>query len=269
MRYIDIHSHVQFVAYEADREAVMARAKEQSVAMINVGTQRDTSQSAVELAHKHPDIAWATIGLHPIHTSKSFHDKQEMGGEGKDFTSRGEVFDYEFYKKLVEDPRVVGIGECGLDYYRLTDDTKKLQKEVFAQQLALAKELDRPLMIHCRQAYDDLLAMLDPSVRGNIHFFAGNWDIAKKFLDRGFTLSFTGVITFANQYDEVVKNTPLDMILTETDSPYITPVPLRGKRNEPVNVKYVVQRIAELKNLPVEEVAAAVLENAKRVFKIS
>src|SRR3989344_6188234 len=156
MRYIDIHSHVQFVAYEADREAVMARAKEQSVAMINVGTQRDTSQAAVELAHKHPDIAWATIGLHPIHTSKSFHDKKELGGEGKDFTSRGEIFDYDYYLKLGADPKVVGIGECGLVYYPETNHVSQItkKKEALEKQIELALELKKPLMLHVRDAYE-------------------------------------------------------------------------------------------------------------------
>ena len=281
MRFIDIHSHVQFVAYEADRDAVMMRAREADTAMINVGTQKDTSKAAVELAHKYPDIAWATIGLHPIHTSKSFHDAKELGpsfakaSEGKDegFTSRGEEFDYDYYLELGKDPRVVGIGECGLDYYRLTPETKTKQHEVFIKQIELAKELKKPLMLHIRDAYEDALALLTTHYPlrtnpGDCHFFAGDWDIAKQFLDLGFTLSFTGVITFTKDYDEVVKNTPLDMILTETDSPYVTPVPLRGKRNEPVNVRYVVQRIAEIKGLPVEEVQQAVVENAKRVFGI-
>ncbi len=276
MKFIDIHSHVQFVAYEPDRDAVMLRAKEANVAMINVGTQKDTSKAAVELARKHPDIAWATIGLHPIHTSKSFHDKKELGEEAKDFTSRGEVFDYEYYRELGKDPKVVAIGECGLDYYRLNHETRNMQHVAFEKQINLALELKKPLMIHCREAYQDLLQILDSCYMlhvscppGDIHFFAGDWKIAQEFLKRGFTLSFTGVITFADQYDEVVKNTPLDMILTETDSPYITPVPLRGKRNEPVNVKYVVQRIAEIKNLPIEKVQEQIILNAKRVFTLN
>ncbi len=275
MKFIDIHSHVQFVAYEADRDAVMMRAKEADTAMINVGTQKDTSKAAVELAHKYPEIAWATIGLHPIHTSKSFHDKKELGDEAKDFVSRGEEFDYDYYLELGKDEKVIGIGECGLDYYRLTRETQIAQRVAFEKQIELALELQKPLMLHIRNAYEDALQVLDATRYtsratriGDIHFFAGDWKIAQEFLKRGFTLSFTGVITFADQYDEVVKNTPLDMILTETDSPYITPVPLRGKRNEPVNVQYVVKRIAELKNLPVEEVAEQVIQNAKRVFGI-
>lgn len=294
LNFFDVHSHVQFVAYDEDRNAVMERAREQETAMINVGTQKDTSRTAVELAHKYPDISWATIGLHPIHTSKSFHDKQELGpsyakaSEGKDdgFISRGEELDYDYYLNLGKDPKVVGIGECGLDYYRVeSHEARNTQHETFKQHIKLALELNKPLMIHCRpsvakamegkNAYEDLLKILDSCYMlhvscppGDIHFFAGSWDIAQEFLKRDFTLSFTGVITFTDQYDEVVKNSPLDMILTETDSPYVTPVPLRGKRNEPVNVKYVVQRIAELKNLPVEEVSEQIIKNAKRVFGI-
>lgn len=273
MKFIDIHSHMQFVAYESDRDAVMVRAREADTAMINVGTQKDTSKAAVELAHKYPDIAWATIGLHPIHTSKSFHDAQELGimnNELGSFESRGEIFDYDYYLELGKDPRVVGIGECGLDYYRLTPETKAKQHEVFIKQIELANELKKPLMLHIREAYDDAIALVKAhaEVKGNCHFFAGDWNIAKQFLDLGFTLSFTGVLTFTKDYDEVVKNTPLDMILTETDSPYITPVPLRGKRNEPVNVQYVVARIAEIKDLPIERVTEQIIENAKRVFGI-
>ena len=287
MTFIDIHSHVQFAAYDADlpagrqgREAVMARAREQGTKMINVGTQFDTSKAAVELAHKYPDIAWATIGLHPVHTSKSYHDTKEIGEGGEEFTSRGEVFDYDKYLELGRDEKVVAIGECGLDYYRVVERDSLFvirQKEIFRQHVKLALELDKPLMIHCRDAYEDLLEILNEQrktnnkkrLRGNVHFFAGGWDIAQQFLKRGFTLSFTGVITFTHDYDEVVKNTPLDMIMSQTDSPYITPIPLRGKRNEPINVKYVVQRIAEIKQLPVEQVAEQIMENAKRVFKVN
>src|SRR3989344_5174426 len=243
MTFIDIHSHVQFAAYDADlpagrqgREAVMARAREQGTKMINVGTQFDTSKAAVELAHKYPDIAWATIGLHPVHTSKSYHDTKEIGEGGEEFTSRGEVFDYDKYLELGRDEKVVAIGECGLDYYRVVERDSLFvirQKEIFRQHVKLALELDKPLMIHCRDAYEDLLEILNEQrktnnkkrLRGNVHFFAGGWDIAQQFLKRGFTLSFTGVITFTHDYDEVVKNTPLDMIMSETDSPYITPIP--------------------------------------------
>ena len=200
-----------------------------------------------------------------------------MNNESGSFTSRGEIFDYEFYKKLGQDPKVVAIGECGLDYYRVTNHVSYImkQKETFKQHIELALELKKPLMLHIRDAYEDALEILDTCYMkrvtwppGNCHFFAGSWSIAQEFLKRGFTLSFTGVITFTHDYDEIVKNTPLDMILTETDSPYVTPEPLRGKRNEPVNVKYVTEKIAILKGLPIEEVKEAVVNNAKRVFHI-
>lgn len=281
MTLIDVHSHVQFAAYDADRDEVMERARSADTLMINVGTQYDTSKAAVELANKYPDIAWATIGLHPVHTSASYHDAKEINPDDpktKGFTSRGEQFDYDKYLALGRDDKVVAIGECGLDYYRLTDETKAKQHETFIKQIELANELDKPLMLHIRDgfdklttsAYDDALMLLKKhaKVKGDCHFFAGDWNIAKQFLNLGFMLSFTGVLTFTHDYDDVVKNTPLDMIMTETDSPYITPVPLRGKRNEPVNVKYVVARIAEIKGLDVVQVAEQVMKNAKRVFNI-
>lgn len=275
---IDIHSHVQFIAYEHDREEALTRAREAKVGLINVGTQADTSKAAVDLAQGREGV-WATIGLHPIHTAKSYHDTLELGGdEGKSFTSRGEVFDYDFYKKLGTDSKVVGVGECGLDYYRLEENTKELQKKVFTEQIKLANELDKPLMLHIRTgkhaggeaAYDDALELLKEhaTVKGDVHFFAGTWNVAKKFIDFGFTISFTGVLTFTHDYDEVVKNTPLDMILTETDAPYITPVPHRGKRNEPIYVSEVVRRISELKGLPYDSVAETTVSSARRVFKL-
>ncbi len=276
-KYIDIHSHVNFKAFEEDRDAVIRRALDAGVAVINVGTQIDTSRFAVEMANKY-DGVYAIIGLHPIHTGASYHDTKELGEEGKAFTSRGEVFDYEEYKKLIVDPKVVAIGECGLDYYRCTAETIAKQKQAFIEQINLANEFNKPLMLHIRNnpeskelnAYSDALEILKEhaKVKGDVHFFAGTLDDAKGFVDFGFTLSFTGVVTFTHDYDEVVRATPLDMIMSETDSPYITPIPYRGKRNEPVYVIEVVKKIAEIKDLPVEEVAEQLVANAKRVFGI-
>lgn len=307
MKYFDAHTHVQFVAYDADRDEVMARAKEAEVGMNLVGTQIDTSRAAVELAEKHEDV-YASVALHPVHTSKSFHDTKELGGPsfaptshkatqghskasaGKEgFMSRGEVFDLDAYEKLATSPKVIAIGECGLDYYRLEADTKKVQHDVFIQHIELANKLNKPLMLHIRDtahqsdpaketsevsrgasAYLDALEILKShaKVRGDVHFFAGNWDIAKQFLDLGFTLSFTGVLTFTHDYDEVVKNTPMDMLLTETDAPYITPVPYRGRRNEPMHVREVVKAMAGLKNVSEEAMAAQIILNSRRVFAI-
>lgn len=276
-KYIDIHAHVNFNAFDADRDEVIKRALDNEIWIINVGTQVDTSQRAVEIANKYPEGVYAIIGLHPIHTGASFHDKKELGEEGKEFTSRGEKFDKESYRELLKDKKVVGIGECGLDYYRLDEDSIEKQKAAFTLQIELANELNKPLMLHIRNnvdkkfnAYTDALEILKKysKVKGDVHFFAGTMGDAKAFTDFGFTLSFTGVVTFTHDYDEVIKNTPLDMIMSETDCPYLTPVPHRGKRNEPVYVKEVVKRIAEIKGLPEDEVARAIISNAKRVFGI-
>ncbi|HEY4527094.1 MAG TPA: TatD family hydrolase [Candidatus Paceibacterota bacterium] len=270
MRYFDAHTHPQFVAYDADREEVIERALEAGVAMNVIGTQKDTSVAAVAMAEAHEDM-YASIGLHPIHTSRSFHDTQELGEGGKEFTSRGEQFDFEYHKELGLSEKVIAIGECGLDYYRVDESTKGVQFENFVRQIDLANELKKPLMLHIRNAYDDAIALIKQhaKVQGDVHFFAGNWNIAKQFLDLGFTLSFTGVITFTHDYDEVVKNAPLNMLLSETDAPYVTPVPHRGKRNESMHIPLVVERIAEIRGEDTEIVRAQLFENAQRVFGIS
>lgn len=270
-RYVDIHSHLQFATYGDDRTEVYERAHAEGVGLITVGTQQKTSHEAVEFARMHAGV-YATVGLHPIHTSKSYHDVAEMGGgEHKGFNSAGETFDSAAYRALAADPHVVGIGECGLDYYRLTPETRKAQVAAFEAQIALANELGKPLMLHIRQAYKDAFDILkaNASVKGNVHFFAGSWEEAKRFLDFGFSLSFTGVITFSNDYDEVIKHAPLDMILTETDAPYVTPAPHRGKRNEPIHVREVVKRIAAIKGLDEDAVALATVTNAMRVFRLA
>ncbi len=279
-KYIDIHSHVNFKAFDEDRDEVIRRALANDTWIINVGTQVDTSQKAVEMANQYPEGVYAIIGLHPIHTGASYHDEKELGEGGKEFTSRGESFDKESYRELLKDPKankkIVGIGECGLDYYRCTPESIAKQKKDFISQIELANEFNKPLMLHIRNnpedkiknAYKDSLEILKQhaKVKGDVHFFAGTIEEAKSFVDFGFALSFTGVITFTKDYDEVIRNTPLDMIMSETDSPYVTPTPYRGKRNEPSYVREVVKKIAEVKNLPEEKVAKAIIENAKRVF---
>lgn len=269
-KYIDIHSHVNFTAFDADRDEVIKRALDNDTWVINVGTQIDTSQSAIRLAHQYREGVYAIIGLHPIHTGKSFHDKKELGEGEKEFTSRGEIFDKKIYRELLADSKVVAVGECGLDYYHLGEDSLEKQKKAFIEQIELANETGKPLMLHIRDAYADTLKILKEhaKVKGIVHFFTGNLEEAKGFLDFGFRLSFSGVLTFTSDYDEVVKNTPLDMILTDTDSPYVAPVPHRGKRNEPIYVKEIVKKIAEIKNLPEEEVAKAIVNNARKLFAI-
>lgn len=268
-RYFDAHTHVNFVAFDDDRDAAILRAKDAGVAMNVVGTQADTSRAAVELAEKYDNV-YATIGLHPVHTSKSYHDEKELGEGGKAFTSRGEIFDASTYETLGSSKKVIAIGECGLDYYRLEEDTKRIQAEVFVQHIELANKLHKPLMLHIRNAYADALALLKEhaNVKGDVHFFAGTWEEGKRFLSLGFTLSFTGVITFTHDYDEVIKNAPLDMLLSETDAPYVSPVPYRGRRNEPAYVVEVVKAIARIRGEDEEAVRAQLALNARRVFEI-
>jgi len=277
MKYIDIHSHVNFTAFNADRDEVIRRALDNDTWVINVGTQVDTSKKAIELAHQYKEGVYAAIGLHPIHTGASFHDEAELGEGGKEFTSRGEIFDKDIYRELLKDDKVVALGECGLDYYRMEGESVEKQKEAFIEQIELANEIGKPLMLHIRDAYTDTLEILrkHAKVGGVVHFFAGNLEEARSFLELGFLLSFTGVITYppkkdgtGSNYAEIIKNIPLDMILTDTDSPYLAPVPHRGKRNEPVYVKEIVKKIAEIKGLRESEVREAVIANAKKLFAI-
>ena len=280
LKLIDIHTHPQFAAYEVDRSLVMQRAEEASVGQVVVGTQKDTSLRAVELAQAYPHT-WATVGLHPIHTTKSYHDKDEIEQPGsaantEGFVSRGEKFDFEYYKKIGGDEKVVAIGECGLDYFHLDEKTKLKQMSVFDAQIALANELNKPLMIHIRQgkgagggaAYMDAFHLLHSKakVKANVHFFAGDIETARKFLSLEYTLSFTGVITFTHDYDDVVKYVPLDSMMVETDAPYITPTPYRGKRNESSYVRLISARVALIKGLSVAETEQRLLGNAVRFF---
>ena len=280
MKYIDTHAHMNFVIYDQDRDDVIARTQNDSVAVINVGTQRDTSKLAVELADQHGHL-WAIIGLHPIHTTESFHDHAEVGEDGNEFTSRGEVFDYDYYKTLAQSSgRVVGIGECGLDYYRNTKETRAAQEKAFRGQIELALELDLPLMLHVRpseesmDAYHDVLSILreyaeNPRLRGQTHFFAGTPEIAQEFINLGFYISFTGVITFASVCEKLVKAVPMDRILSETDAPYVTPHPYRGQRNEPSHVREVLAKIARLKKVDEDDMAGQVMENARTLYRLA
>ncbi|MFA5841266.1 MAG: TatD family hydrolase [Candidatus Paceibacterota bacterium] len=290
-KYIDIHSHVNFKVFEGDKDEVLKRALENDTWVINVGTQIDTSRAAVELAHQYKEGVYAVIGLHPIHTGASHHDEKELGEGGIEFSSRGEVFDKNLYRELLKDSKVVAIGECGLDYYHLDAESIEKQKASFIEQIELANEIGKPLMIHVRNNYDlpaqagvesrnaykDIFEILKQhaKVKGVFHFFEGDIENAEDFISFGFLLSFTGAITYPKRksgrncdYENIIKNTPIDMILTDTDSPYMAPVPYRGKRNEPSYVREIVKKIAEIKGLPEVEVAEAIVKNAKRLFRI-
>lgn len=296
-KYIDIHSHTNFKVFEEDRDVVIRRALDNDTFIINVGTQYDTSKKAVEMTNKYPEGVYSTIGLHPIHTDASYHDKDELGSEGEEFTSRGEIFDKEKYKELAKLGKVVGIGECGLDYYHLEIDSIEKQKIAFIAQIELANELNLPLMLHIRNnpnkihpalqaplnegnlnAYFDVYELIKKystreGIKGVSHFFAGSVEDMKRFIEIGVYISFAGPITYKPKleicdYASVIKETPLEMILTDTDSPYVAPAPYRGKRNEPVYVREIVKKIAEIKNLTEEETAEAIFTNARRLFDL-
>ena len=275
MKYIDIHGHINFAVYDNDREDVINRARMMGVAIIVVGTQFETSNFAIDLSNKYENV-YACIGLHPIHTSKSYHDAQEFGLEGKDFTSKGEIVDFERYISLASHNKTVAIGECGLDYYHYDEEDKDKQEKAFISMIDLANSVRKPLMLHLRNgagksAYKDAYKIIKErsKVLANLHFFAGSIEEAKPYLDLGCNFSFTGAITYGSNYEEIIKYLPLDRIMTETDCPYVSPVPHRGKRNEPVNVIEVVKRISQIKGIDEEQVRIQVLNNAKNFFNIT
>ncbi len=297
---IDTHAHVNFHAFLDDAKEVLQRALDSGVWVINVGSQIDTSSQCVELANQFPSGVYAVVGLHPEHTHSQVVDEEETH-----FQTREEVFDYEIYKKLARDPKVVGIGECGLDYYRMPEGVdpkliKQKQKDAFRAQVKLAKELNKVLVIHSRpekgnnELFDDLLEILDESktaehlllaegesrpkggegvganLRFEVHSFTGSLEYLQKFLDRGGYVSFNGIITFdkTGNMEKLVRMTPLDKIILETDCPFLTPPPNRGKRNEPSFVRFVAEKVAQIKNLTADEIAEATTQNAKNLFKI-
>lgn len=263
-KYFDIHSHLNFAAFNGDRQEVINKMQSENVWAISVGTDLKTSKEVVDLANKYENI-FATIGLHPD-------------------ANRKEIFNPEDYKELVKNKKVVAVGECGLDYFRLQGNVeyKERQKQNFINQIEFALENNLPLMLHFRpsagtmDAYEDGLEILNSyakthgeKLRGNAHFFAGNLDIAKKFLEIGFTLSFTGVITFADAYDEIIKYASLEEIMAETDCPFVAPIPHRGGRCEPVYVKEVVKHIAQIRGEDIEKVENTLVNNAFRLFSIN
>ncbi|MFA5954599.1 MAG: TatD family hydrolase [Patescibacteria group bacterium] len=278
----DSHAHPHFNAFREDSDAVIRRSLAANVEMLLVGTQADTSVKTVETAKRY-DGAWAAIGLHPVHTTEGYFDPAEETGApvGGGFRRRAEIFDAEMYRRLARSsPKVVAIGEVGLDYYRLEgteaerEAVKRTQQDVFRQQILLAVDLNLPLSIHCRDAYDDVYRMLKEAqaryakVRGVIHCFTGAEEEAERLMSLGFYISFSGIITFAQSWDSFIRKTPLEKLLVETDCPYLTPVPHRGKRNEPAYVAYTAAHLAKIKGLSFDEVARTTTANAKHLFGI-
>jgi len=273
---IDTHAHLNFNAYKADLDKVIQRSLDNNIWMINVGSQYETSKKAVKIAEQYEKGVYAAVGLHPIHLSDGIF-KTKIDQEEIEFQTREEDFDYQKYKELAQSKKVAAIGEIGLDYWYKPKTKKKLeefkqkQKEVFLQQLELARELSLPVIFHCRTAHDDLLETLNFQVssfklRGAIHCFTGNWQQAERYLEMGLYLGFNGII-FKLDLDEIIKKTPLEKILIETDCPYLTPPPMEG-RNEPLYVKYVAEKIAGIKRLSFERLADVTIRNARELFKI-
>ena len=273
---IDTHSHLNFNAYKQDREEVIKRTLAENIWMINVGTKYETSKSAVELAEKYNKGVYAAIGLHPIHAVAEFQKIKTDPDEGE-FLIKEQNFDKEKYKGLAlsGSQKVVAIGEIGLDYYYKPKTKVKLvqfkekQKKIFVAQLDFAKELNFPVIIHCRMAHDDIIEILEDynDIAGTIHCFTGDWEQAQKYMDLGFYIGINGIIDKLD-LEEVIKEVPLDKILVETDCPYLTPKIEGDKRNEPLFVKHIVQKIADLRGISFDEVADVTTGNARKLFRI-
>ncbi len=281
--FIDTHAHVNFKGFEEDAENVIQRALDAGVWVVNVGTQISTSTQAVEMAEKFENGVYAVVGIHPVHTYS-----QDLKEEETEFKTREEKFDYNVYKKLASNPLVLGIGECGLDYFRLPEEgditqIKQFQKDAFIQQLRLAKELNKTLVIHSRSSKGtddaclDILEILKQELRGEsqelriiLHSYTGSAEVAKEFVKLGAYLSFNGIITFdkTGNQEAVLNVVPNDKLILETDCPFLTPVPNRGKKNEPLFVKHVAEHIATLKKLSVEEVAELTTANARKAYNL-
>lgn len=271
---IDAHTHLNFPVFDNDRDGVFARMFAADVSAITVGTNKETSESAIALAKAYPGKIWATIGFHPGHVIEAHawhHDKNEQK------SPIPEVFNENIFRALAREKEVVAIGECGLDYFRNpSEGTKKKQAEVFLEQVAIAKEVKKPLMIHCRpskgsqDAYFDLLALLpkDFASCGVVHFFVGDKDVAREFLDRSFAFTFGGVLTLTSDFDDVVRFLPDEAILIETDAPYVSPKAFRGKRNEPSFILETIKTIAALRGKIEEDIISLTTTNAQRIFSL-
>lgn len=275
----DTHCHLNFKDFDSDRDRVIERAKSSNITgIINPGISLKDSRTAVELAAKYPFI-YAAVGLHP-------HEAQTLNGKDINII-------IEKLAKLCESKKVIAIGETGLDYHNIcehilrakncaapTDEDvtgeikriKETQIELFKAHLDLAQKNNLPVIIHCREAYMEMLDLLkDQKITGVIHCFSGTLKEAQELLKMGFYLSFTGVITFVKEDDEllkIVKETPLDKILLETDAPFLTPEPYRGKRNEPAFVRFIAEKIAGVKGISVEEVIKVTDQNTKKLFEV-
>jgi TatD DNase family protein len=255
MMLIDSHAHLEMPEFKKDLESVIQRAKESGVEYIfTVGTEKKDWKRALEIANSHPSI-YAILGVHP-------HNAKEIDEES-----------YRILKGLCQDEKVKAYGEIGLDFFRNLSP-RDIQLKRFREQIGLARELGLPIVVHDREAHQETLDILKSEKAeecgGIIHCFSGDDEMAKVCIDMGFYISIPGSITFKNAagFREVVRKIPLESLLVETDAPFLTPEPFRGKRNEPGYVRYTAQKVAEIKKVPFEKVAAITTENALRVYRL-
>lgn len=250
---VDSHAHLEDEKYDRDREKVIEECKKDLTFLINVGSNLLTSKQSIELAHNY-DFIYASVGIHPHDAQREFDKVEEI-------------------ERLALQEKVVAIGEIGLDYY-YDDPPKEFQKEIFIKQIRLAKKLNLPIIIHDRDAHGDILDILKQEwtkdLRGVFHSYSGSVEMAFQVIEMNFYISLGGPVTFKNakKPKEVAKAVPIEKLLIETDSPYLTPEPYRGKRNTPVYVKFVAKKIAELREMPYEEVCRITAENAIKLFNI-
>lgn len=254
--FIDSHAHLDDRKFDGDRDEMLQRARENQISnIINVGYDLASSRRSLDLAANY-DFIYAAVGIHP-------HDAAEAGANYLDEL-----------RAMAALPKVVAIGEMGLDYYRNLSP-KEIQQRVFREQIRLAAELEKPVIIHDREAHGDVMAILREEkvgpAKGVLHCFSGSLEMARECIKMGFYLSIAGPVTFSNakKLREVAAGVPLDRLLIETDAPYLTPEPHRGKRNESAYVACVGRCVAEIRGIPVEELAAATTGNARRLFGIA
>ncbi|NMA69032.1 MAG: TatD family hydrolase [Desulfitobacterium sp.] len=251
----DTHAHLDDHRFKGDLEEILKNMKEAQISrVINIGYDLPSSRRSVDLAHKYEEI-YAAIGFHP-------HNAKDATEEA-----------LKKLKNLAKEDKVIAWGEIGLDYYRDLSP-RKVQREVFIRQIELADEVGLPVVVHDRDAHGDLLDIVKthtPKNGGVFHCYSGSWEMAKELLNLGFYLSFAGPLTFKNARHsvEVARNIPLDRFVLETDSPYLTPEPYRGKRNEPAYVRYIAQKFADIRGMSLEEVAEQSFANGNKLFRLS
>lgn len=252
--WIDTHAHFDDEAFDKDREALLRFLPSRGIqTVINPGCTLDSSRMAVEMAEEFPHV-YAAVGIHPENCADFV--PEQIGT----------------LRELAKHPKVVAIGEIGLDYYWPENPAPELQKEVLRAQMTLAGEMNLPVIVHDREAHGDTMEIVREfsEVRGVFHCFAGSAEMAQELVQRGWLLSFNGAITFKNarKAPEVIRAIPLEKIMLETDSPYLTPVPYRGERNDSTRIPLVAEKIAQIKGMAMDEVAQVTTATAKAFFSL-